>query len=43
MPPVRQSPHLESFEAIFGRPVQVRLVESKLGGAERCVFEVTLS
>jgi len=33
----------ESFEAIFGRPVQVRLVASKLGGAERCVFEVALS
>ncbi len=33
----------ESFEAIFGRPVQVSLKESKLGGAKRCVFEVRLS
>ena len=33
----------ESFEAIFGRPVQARLKESKLSGAKRCVFEVTLS
>jgi hypothetical protein len=33
----------ESFEAIFGRPVQVRLKESKLAGAKRCVFEVTLT
>ncbi|HPS78690.1 MAG TPA: hypothetical protein PLS53_11090 [Thermoanaerobaculaceae bacterium] len=33
----------ESFEAIFGRPVQARLRESKLGGAKRCVFEVTLA
>lgn len=33
----------ESFEAIFGRPVQARLKESKLGGASRCVFEVTLA
>jgi hypothetical protein len=33
----------ESFEAIFGRPVQVCLKESKLSGAKRCVFEVTLS
>jgi len=33
----------ESFEAIFGRPVQVRLKESKLNGAKRCIFEVTLS
>jgi len=33
----------ESFEAIFGRPVQARLKESKLAGAKRCVFEVTVS
>ncbi len=33
----------ESFEAIFGRPVQARLVESKLTGAKRCVFEITLA
>jgi predicted hydrocarbon binding protein len=33
----------ESFEAIFGRPVQARLTESKLGGAKRCVFEVTVA
>lgn len=33
----------ESFETIFGKPVQVALKESKLGGAKRCVFEVTLS
>ena len=33
----------ESFEAIFGKPVQARLKESKLDGAKRCVFEVTVS
>jgi hypothetical protein len=33
----------ESFEAVFGRPVQALLKESKLGGSKRCVFEVTLS
>ena len=33
----------ESFEAIFGRRVQARLKESKLGGAKRCVFEVSVS
>ena len=33
----------ESFEAIFGRPVQASLKESKLAGSKRCVFEVTLS
>jgi hypothetical protein len=33
----------EAFETIFGRPVQVSLMESKLGGSKRCVFEVTLS
>jgi predicted hydrocarbon binding protein len=33
----------EAFEAIFGKPVQVSLKESKLGGSKRCVFEVTLS
>jgi hypothetical protein len=33
----------EAFEAILGRPVQVSLKESKLGGSKRCVFEVRLS
>ena len=33
----------ESFEGIFGRPVQVALKESKLSGSKRCVFEVKLS
>ncbi len=33
----------ESFEAIFGRPVRASLKESKLTGAKRCVFEVSLS
>jgi hypothetical protein len=33
----------ESFEAIFGQPVQVALKESKLSGSKRCVFEVKLS
>jgi hypothetical protein len=33
----------ETFEAIFGRPVHARLKESKLSGAKRCVFEVTIS
>lgn len=33
----------EAFETIFGRPAQVSLRESKLGGSKRCVFEVTLS
>jgi hypothetical protein len=33
----------EAFEAIFGKPVQVSLRESKLGGSKRCVFEVRLS
>ena len=33
----------ESFEAIFSRPVQAVLKASKLSGAKRCVFEVTLS
>lgn len=32
----------ESFEAIFGRPVQARLMESKLAGGARCIFELTL-
>ena len=32
----------ESFEAIFGRPVQARLKETKLAGGARCVFELTL-
>jgi predicted hydrocarbon binding protein len=30
----------EIFSAVFGRPVQVSLKESKLAGARRCVFEV---
>jgi hypothetical protein len=33
----------ESFAAVFGRPVQASLKESKLGGSKRCVFEVRLS
>lgn len=33
----------ESFETILGKPVTVRLKESKLAGATRCVFEVALS
>ncbi len=33
----------EAFEAIFGKPVQVSLKESKLGGSRHCVFEVRLS
>jgi hypothetical protein len=33
----------ESFETVFGRPVQAALKASKLGGSQRCVFEVTLS
>jgi len=33
----------EAFESIFGKPVQARLKESKLQGAKRCVFEVTVS
>jgi predicted hydrocarbon binding protein len=33
----------ESFETIFGKPVQVSLMESKLAGSKRCVFEVKLS
>jgi predicted hydrocarbon binding protein len=33
----------EAFETIFGKPVQVSLEKSKLGGSKRCVFEVTLS
>ncbi len=33
----------ESFEAIFGKPVQVSLKESKLSGSKHCVFEVRLS
>jgi hypothetical protein len=33
----------ETFEAVFGRPVKAALKESKLGGARRCVFEVTLA
>ncbi|HEY3383107.1 MAG TPA: hypothetical protein VGK32_15155 [Vicinamibacterales bacterium] len=33
----------ESFEGILGRPVQVFLKESKLGGSKRCVVEVKLA
>ncbi len=33
----------ENFDAVFGKPVQARLKESKLSGAKRCVFEVALS
>jgi hypothetical protein len=33
----------ESFETIFGKPVQVHLKESKLSGSKRCVFEVKLA
>jgi hypothetical protein len=29
--------------ALLGKPVQVSLKESKLGGAKRCIFEVKLS
>ncbi len=32
----------ESFSAVFGRPVEASLKESKLAGARRCVFEVTV-
>lgn len=33
----------ETFEAIFGHPVKATLKESKLSGAKRCVFEVTVA
>jgi hypothetical protein len=33
----------EAFETVFGKPVQVSLKESKLGGSKRCVFEVRLA
>ena len=33
----------ESFETIFGKPVNVSLKESKLSGSKRCVFEVALT
>lgn len=33
----------ETFETIFGGPVQASLVESKLAGAKRCVFRVKLA
>ena len=33
----------EIFESVFGRPVKATLKESKLAGAKRCVFEVTLA
>jgi len=32
-----------AFEAVLGRPVEAKLMEPKLGGSTRCVFEVTLS
>lgn len=32
----------ESFSTVFGRPVEARLKESKLSGAARCLFEVTV-
>jgi hypothetical protein len=35
--------HKESFEAVFGHPVQVTLKESKLDGRKNCVFEVKLA
>jgi hypothetical protein len=33
----------ESFEAVFGKPVQASLKESKLSGSKRCVFEVKVT
>lgn len=33
----------ESFEGIFGRPVEARLVASKLSGSRNCIFEITLA
>lgn len=33
----------EAFETIFGKPVKAVLKESKLSGAKRCIFEVTVS
>jgi hypothetical protein len=33
----------ETFESVFGRPVEATLKASKLSGSNRCVFEVTLS
>jgi predicted hydrocarbon binding protein len=33
----------ETFEALFGKPVEVALRESKLGGSKRCVFEVKVT
>jgi hypothetical protein len=33
----------ESFEAVFGKPVQAALKESKLSGSKRCVFEVKVT
>ncbi|MEW6757941.1 MAG: hypothetical protein AB1347_06955 [Acidobacteriota bacterium] len=33
----------ESFETVFGKPVEVVLRESKLRGSKRCVFEVRLA
>ncbi len=33
----------ESFETVFGKPVQVALKESKLAGSKRCVFEVRIA
>lgn len=33
----------EAFETVTGKPVQVRLKESKLSGSKRCVFEIRLA
>lgn len=33
----------ETFETVFGKPVQASLKVSKLGGGKRCVFEVRIS
>lgn len=33
----------EAFESVFGRMVEAKLKESKLGGSARCVFEITVS
>ena len=33
----------ETFETIFGKPIEVTLKESKLGGGRRCVFEAAVA
>lgn len=33
----------ETFDTLFGKPVKACLKESKLGGSQRCVFEITLT